>query len=100
ADADERRSAGTDPSLLEVSVPRRPPGPLLHLAVTAAAPEDAAVGMALAVESARRRLEELQARGDVGVDRQVTLLEVEANEPRQPQSGRMRPTAGIVFLGA
>jgi hypothetical protein len=99
ADADARRASGVDHAILEVAVPRRPPAPLLHLVVTADSPGVATTAVDAAVESARRRLAEMQARGDVGVDRQVTVLEVYGNTPRQAQSGKIRPTIGILFLG-
>ncbi len=100
ADLEHARERGEGvASLVDVKVASKPPEPLIGIVVTAGEEEDASRDIDLVLAEAQRRLRALQNDGEVNSSLYVTTLSIEHTAPRQAESGRLRPTLGIVVLG-
>jgi hypothetical protein len=98
-DVAERKASGQMHSEVDVTVPEKPPEPLLQIVVEGRDEATTAADIATVVQLASTRLQDVQTEGDVSHDHLVTAQSVEATAPIQQSSGRLRPTLGIVAIG-
>jgi hypothetical protein len=98
-DVADLKASGQLTSEVDITVPEKPPEPIVQIVVDGRDEASTSADIATVVDVTSKRLQDVQTEGDVSHDHLVTSQTVETTVPHQEASSRIRPTLGIVAIG-